>query len=183
MDAPINVKNVRIETERLILRSWHEDDLEVFYMNAFAEEDEDIDSAMLPPIEVFQRILNNIIAESKTFVLALKDNGEIIGSLGLQPRHADSGLADKLHGREISYGLHKDHRGKGYMTEAVYAVCNYCFKELNYDYLTCGCFDGNEKSKHVMERCGFCWLKDIDTVVEKGKTVPGKLYVRYNPNK
>ena len=71
----------------------------------------------------------------------------------------------------------------GYMTEAVKALCSYCFNQLRYDYLTCGYFEGNHKSKGVMERCGFAWLKDIDTVVKSGETVPGKLYVRYQTNK
>ncbi|MBQ3491847.1 MAG: GNAT family N-acetyltransferase, partial [Oscillospiraceae bacterium] len=81
------------------------------------------------------------------------------------------------------YELFKDFRGKGYMTEAVNTVCDYCFDQLRYDYLTCGYFDGNTKSKGVMERCGFTWLKDIDTAVEPGKTIPGKLYIRYKTNK
>ena len=183
MNAPIDVKNICIETERLILRSWQKDDVDSFYMHAFDDEDEIDDSAERPPIEIFQRILNKIIQESKTFAIILKENGDIIGSLGLQPRRADSGLPDEFNGREISYELFKNYRGNGYMTEAVKALCSYCFNQLRYDYLTCGYFEGNHKSKGVMERCGFAWLKDIDTVVKSGETVPGKLYVRYQTNK
>ena len=183
MNAAIDVTNIRIESERLILRAWQIDDLETFYMHAFDDEDESIDSAERPPIAVFQRILNEIVTEGKTFAVVLKDDGAIIGSLGLQPRHCDTGLTDELNGREISYELFKDFRGKGYMTEAVNTVCDYCFDQLRYDYLTCGYFDGNTKSKGVMERCGFTWLKDIDTAVEPGKTIPGKLYIRYKTNK
>lgn len=183
MNAPIDVTNIRIETERLVLRSWQMDDLETFYLHAFDEEDKMVGSTEHPPIEMFQQILSRIIAEKKLFAITLRETKDVIGSLGLQPRHNDSGLADELNGREISYALFKDFRGMGYMTEAVNAVCSYCFDQLHYDYLTCGYFDGNDKSKNVMERCGFVCLKDIDTVVKPGETVPGKLYVRYQSNK
>ena len=183
MNAEIDVTNIRIESERLILRAWQIDDLEPFYMHAFDDEDESNDSAEQPPIAVFQGVLNKIVAEGKTFAIVLKDDGAIIGSLGLQPRHCDTGLPDELNGREISYELFKDFRGKGYMTEAVNAVCNYCFNQLHYDYLTCGYFDDNAKSKGVIERCGFRWLKDINTTVAPGKTIPGKLYIHYQTNK
>ena len=159
------------------------DDLQSFYMHAFDDEREKDNSAERPPIAVFQGILNTIIKESKTFAIALKEDGTIVGSLGLQPRHADTGLPDELDGREISYGLFKDYRGKGYMTEAVNAVCSYCFDHLRYDYLSCGYFEGNDNSKAIMEHCGFTWLKDIDTVVAPGKTISGKLYIRRNTNK
>lgn len=69
------------------------------------------------------------------------------------------------------------------MSETVTAVCNYCVSELNYGNLTCGYFEGNEQSKHMMECCDFSWLKDIDTVVNQDKTVLGKLYVSYNLDK
>lgn len=183
MNAVIDITNIQIETERLILRAWQMNDLEPFYIHAFDDEEEMNASVERPPIAVFQGILNKIITEAKTFAIVLKENGMIIGSLGLQPRHADTGLPDELNGREISYELFKDYRGKGYMTEAVNAVCRYCFDRLHYDYLSCGYFDGNTKSKGVIERCGFTWLKDIDTVVAQGKSVPGKLYIRYQTNK
>lgn len=183
MNAPIDVTNIRIESERLILRSWKMSDLDTFYQHAFDREDSADSSAERPPISMFENILSRIIDEKKQFAIILKETEAVIGSLGLQPRHVDTGFADELHGREISYGLFKDYRGKGYMTEAVDAVCKYCFDQLHYDYLTCGYFDGNDKSKRVMERCGFVWLKDIDTVVKPGETIPGKLYVRYQPNK
>lgn len=182
MNATVDLTNIRIETDRLLLRSWQMGDLELFYMHAFDDEDGMKDPSKRPPIEVFQGILNKIINESKTFAIVLKENGDIIGSLGLQPRHSDTGFPAEMDGREISYALFKAYRGKGYMTEAVNAVCNYCFNRLGFDYLTCGYFNGNDKSKNVMERCGFLWLKDIDTVMKPGETVAGKLYVRYKSN-
>ena len=117
MNAAIDVTNIRIESERLILRAWQIDDLETFYIHAFDDEDESIDSAERPPIAVFQRILNEIVTEGKTFAVVLKDDGAIIGSLGLQPRHCDTGLTDELNGREISYELFKDFRHVSFTTE------------------------------------------------------------------
>jgi len=75
MNATIDVTNMCIETERLFLRSWQQNDLESFYINAFEDEDELEDSVEKPPIEIFRRILDNIIEERKTFALVLKRLG------------------------------------------------------------------------------------------------------------
>lgn len=83
----------------------------------------------------------------------------MIGSLGLEPRDEDAGLPKELQGREIGYVLSRDYWGRGLMPEAVKAVIDYCFQELSFDYLTCGHFDRNDRSRRVVEKSGFRFLK------------------------
>ena len=59
----------------------------------------------------------------------------------------------------------------------------YCFEVLNYDYLTCGHFDHNDRSRRVVEKSGFVFLKNVITNTARGVEEPGKMYVLYNPNK
>ena len=59
------------------------------------------------------------------------------------------------YGRELGYVLSKDYWGKGLMPEAVNAVKDYLFGELDYDFLICGYYDFNEQSKRVQTKCGF----------------------------
>ena len=48
------------------------------------------------------------------------------------------------------------------MPEAVNAIIDYCFQELKLDYhLTCGHFNRNDRSRRVIEKCGFQYQKDI----------------------
>ena len=69
------------------------------------------------------------------------------------------------------------------MPEAVKAVIDYCFQVLGFDYLTCGHFDHNDRSRRVVEKCGFQFLKKVVTATVRGVEEPGKLYVLYNPHK
>ena len=69
------------------------------------------------------------------------------------------------------------------MPEAVNTVIHYCFEMLGYDYLTCGHFLRNDRSRRVVEKCGFIpfgqsrFETRYDTVEDEMN------YVLYNPNK
>jgi ribosomal-protein-alanine N-acetyltransferase len=60
---------------------------------------------------------------------------------------------DGYKGREIGYVLSRDYWGNGIMPEAVNAVIEYLFSELDLDFLTCGYYDFNSQSKRVQEKC------------------------------
>ena len=164
MNAPVDVTNIRIETDRLILRAWRETDLADFYEYASVEGVGEMAGwNHHQSMEESRRILDFFISGKKTFALELKENGKVIGSLG--------------------YVLSRDYWGRGLMPEAVKAVIDYCFQELSFDYLTCGHFDRNDRSRRVVEKCGFRFLKKVVTPTARGVDEPGKMYVLYNPMK
>ena len=103
--------------------------------------------------------------------------------MGLEPRDAENGLSAHLQGREVGYVLSKAYWGKGLMTEAVKAVISYCFEMLDFDYLTCAHFNYNDRSRRVIEKCGFKFLKDTITSTVRGIDEPSKMYVIFNPRK
>lgn len=184
MNAPVDVTNTRIETDRLILRAWREDDLEDFYEYARVDGVGQM-AGWLPheSIEKSRKILRGFMEEKKTLALELKENGKVIGSLGLEARDGDLEIPDQWQGREIGYVLSKDYWGRGLMPEAVKAVIDYCFRQLRFDYLTCGHFAFNNQSRRVIEKSGFQFLKDIQYETRMGTVEPTKLYVLYNPRK
>ena len=184
MNAPVDVTNICIETDRLILRAWKKSDLEDFYEYAKVDgvgqrcgwlPHKDVDES--------ERILEMFIGEKKTFALELKENSKVIGSIGLETRDADLGIPDELMGREIGYVLNKDYWGRGLMPEAVKAVIDYCFKELDFDWLTCGHFVWNDQSRRVVEKCGFVYMKDVVHQTRFGTEEPTKLYILNNTYK
>ncbi len=184
MNAPIDVTAIRIETPRLILRPWRESDLADFYEYARVPGVGEMAGWIHHnSIEESRKILDLFLREKKTLALELKENGKVIGSIGLEPRDADAGLPPALLGREIGYAMGRDYWGRGLMPEAVRAVIDYCFRVLDFDYLTCGHFDHNDRSRRVVEKCGFQYLKSGVTRTNWGEDVPGKLYVLYNPHK
>ena len=184
MNAPVDITNIRIETPRLILRPWRQSDLADFY--EYAGVDGVGQMAGWQPHESIQKsqmILDLFIREKKTFALELRENGKVIGSLGLEPREESHEIPEALMGREIGYVLSKDYWGRGLMPEAVKAVIDYCFTVLDFDYLTCGHFYRNNQSCRVIEKCGFSYLRDIDFEPRMGTVEPTRLYVLYNPGK
>lgn len=184
MIAPVDVTNIRIETQRLILRAWKETDLEDFYEYA-SVDGVGQRCGWLPheSMEESKMILNLFIAEKKTFALELKENRKVIGSIGLEVRDADLEIDENLMGREIGYVLNKDYWGRGLMPEAVTAVIDYCFRELDFDWLTCGHFLWNDQSRRVVEKCGFRFVKEVIHHTRFGTEEPTKLYILENTGK
>lgn len=56
---------------------------------------------------------------------------------------------------EIGYTLHKDFHGKGYATEALWAVIDYIFNSLDKHRITASIDPENLKSITLIERLGF----------------------------
>lgn len=184
MIAPVDVTDIRIETERLILRAWRETDLDDFYEYASVDGVGQM-AGWLPhgSLEESRRILTNFINGKKTFALELKENGKVIGSLGLEEREDDLDISEALSGREIGYVLSKTYWGRGLMPEAVKAVIDYCFTQLDFDWLTCGHFVRNDQSRRVVEKCGFRYQKDMIYHTRFGTKEPTKLYLLENTGK
>ena len=105
MNAPVDVTNIRIETDRLILRAWRETDLADFYEYASVEGVGEMAGwNHHQSMEESRRILDFFISGKKTFALELKENGKMIGSLGLEPRDEDAGLPEELQGQGTDAG-------------------------------------------------------------------------------
>ena len=163
MNAKIDLSNVVLKTDRLILRPWKLDDLDDFYEYASVDGVGQM-AGWLPHEnkEISMAILKMFIEEKKT--LALEYNGKAIGSLGIEEYSEEYFPEDKYKnrlGREIGYVLSKDYWGMGLMPEAVKRVIDYCFNELNLDFLVCGHFLSNNQSKRVQEKCDFKEVKQV----------------------
>lgn len=148
-------KMKQLETERLILRSWEKTDATDLY--AYAKLPNVGPNAGWAPhqnLEESQKILDMFIEEDDTWAIVLKENHQVIGSIGLHNRKPKEALAH-LTQAEIGYVLHPDYWGNGYMPEAVKKVIAFAFDELNLSLLWCGHYDFNEKSKRVIQKVGF----------------------------
>jgi RimJ/RimL family protein N-acetyltransferase len=81
------------------------------------------------------------------FLITLRD-GTVIGACGLVTQEATP---------ELGYWLGVDYWGKGYATEAMQAVIDYAFTDLEHKALQAGSRVTNPASRHVLEKCGFQW--------------------------
>mgnify|MGYP002734097112 FL=1 len=184
MIAPVDITNIRIETDRLLLRAWQETDVEDFYEYAKVDGVGQM-AGWLPhkDIEESRTVLRFFIRDKKTFAIVLKESGKVIGSLGLEERDGEPEVPKDSMGREIGYALSKAYWGRGLVPEAVKAVIDYCFNELAFDWLTCGHFVWNHQSRRVVEKCGFQYIKDVIHQTRYGTEELTKLYILHNPCK
>ena len=186
MNATFALNGLTIETERLLLRPFCQDDLQDFYEYASAEGIGEMAGwKHHESIEESQKILDMFIEEDKTFAIVFKESGKVIGSLGIEKYGAEEALTEfhNYRGRKIGYVLSKDYWGKGLMPEAVNAVVDYLFNDLDLDFLLCGYYDFNIQSKRVQEKCGFRPYRKLNMDTRLGTIEPGVLNLLPNPKK
>lgn len=80
--------------------------------------------------------------------ISLKDKKNIIGTLGY------NNLC-KNHRASIGYDLEKTHWNQGYITEALNAIINYGFTELEINRIEAEVMQGNINSEKVLEKLNF----------------------------
>jgi RimJ/RimL family protein N-acetyltransferase len=139
-----------LETERLVLRAPRLADVKAI---ARLVNDRRIaeNTARIPhpygvaDAEQFLAAVNRQDGEA-TFAIVLKS--EIIGMCGIEPREAAA---------ELGYWLGVPYWNRGYATEAVRAVIDHAFGDLEHDALQAGARVSNPASRRVLEKCGFQW--------------------------
>jgi len=144
-------------TPRLILREWRIQDASDMY--EYAKLDTVGPNAGWKPHESIEEsldIIRQFINNDDVFAIELRSNHKVIGSVGLHDRINVEGV----HVKEIGYVLSTPYEGQGLMTEACKRVIHYAFIELRVPMIKVGHFLSNEKSKRVIERCGFIYEKD-----------------------
>ena len=181
MNKYIDITNVVLKTERLTLRPWRESDLSDFY--EYARVDGVGQMAGWTPhrnMEESKEILSHFIEGRHDF--ALEYQGKVIGSLGVKEYNEKNypELA-ALQGREVGYTLSKDYWGRGLMPEAVSAVIRYLFEVEKLDFLICGHFERNGRSRRVIEKCGFRYIKTVGFKTEYGTDDRSMEYILYHP--
>ena len=144
-----------IETERLILRPWKESDAESLFEYA---KDPKVGPIAGWPVHTSVNdslnIIKNVLSANETYAVCLKIDNKAIGSIGLISPAQSHTKASSTE-IEVGYWIGVPYWGKGYIPEAVSALQQHAFNDLNYTAMWCGYYDGNEKSKRCQEKCGF----------------------------
>lgn len=148
---------MNMETERLILRPWCEDDAESLF--AFAKDPAVGPIAGWPThtsVENSREIIRNVLAVNETYAVCLKTDNKAIGSIGLMIGTQSNLDLPETEG-EIGYWIGVPFWGMGLIPEATKELIRHAFVDLNLETLWCGYFEGNAKSKRVQEKCGFVY--------------------------
>lgn len=145
---------IYIETERLILRSWHPDDLALFIAMNKDKRVMRYFPATLSEAEttVFYNVIQNEFTRKAwgLYAVEIKSTGEFIGYVGL---HEIGFEAEFTPGVEIGWRLAAEHHNQGYATEAAKAVLRLA-KGLEIERLYSFTAKINIPSERVMQKIG-----------------------------
>ena len=148
-----------LETDRLILRRWNEDDAESLY--EYAKDPSVGPIAGWPvhtSVENSREIIRHVLSAEETYAVCLKEDNRAIGSIGLIPpeqSHTKAAAGGEETELEIGYWIGAPFWGRGLIPEAVRRIQEHAFVDLGCSALWCGYYDGNVKSKRCQEKCGF----------------------------
>jgi len=142
-----------IETERLILRPIREDDAEAIF--EYCQNENVGPNAGWKPhetIEETREIMKLVFLDKENvFGIELKETGQLLGSIGLiaDPKRQNNKT------RMLGYAIGESYWGKGYATEAAQALICFSFEKLGLHLISAYCYPFNERSKHLLKKCGF----------------------------
>lgn len=146
---------MRIETERLILREFQEDDWPAVlaYWNdpryqRFYPDLPNPERVVRDFVEMF--IASQLEQPRRAWQLAVvgKDDGRLIGNCGIRVNDPELGEAN------IGYELNPRDWGNGYATEAATAIVRFGFEERGLHRIWAECVADNTSSARVLEKLG-----------------------------
>lgn len=145
-----------LETKRLLLRPWREEDAENLYY--YAKDPEVGPAAGWPPhvsIENSREIIRNVLSKAEVYAVCLK-TGEVVGSIGLHLK-GSTDMTDRDDECELGYWIGKPFWGQALIPEASAELLRHAFEDLGMRTVWCGYYDGNVKSRRVQEKLGFVY--------------------------
>lgn len=179
------INDIRIETERLILRAptlddaqeinramnevWH--DLQLWMSWAYDGQN---------TIEATKYYIGEIVPEEirqggLPLIGRCRQSGAFIVATGITMRE----------GQPITgYWVARDFLGRGYATEAANAVLRYAFAEMGFKSIGTEHYEGNEKSRRVIEKLGFTPVRINHKAKARcldGQLLDEHIYVMNNP--
>lgn len=142
-----------LETSRLLLRPFREDDLDLLF-GLMANQDFMRFSLGAYTREQTLEFLEKLLAwqnanEPSLFAAVLRSNDVLLGYCGFYHQHIDG--VDEI---EIGYRMHPDYWNQGFATEAARAVRDHAFRDLKLPRVISLIHPENIPSQRVAEKIG-----------------------------
>ena len=154
-----------IETSRLLLRNWRQEDFEPFIQRTNTPAVMRWLGGVQEPEMLRNRIARHFMAwqEERGFTfwaLERKADGDLIGFCGI--KIGDDEGSPVFGDYEIGWRLREDAWGQGYAKEAAIASLDFAFGRLSAQQVVALTVDGNEPSWGLMQRLGMRRRPDLD---------------------
>ena len=149
---------IRLETERLILRQYDENDLPDFHklmsdkQNMYFLDDITTNSLEESKESLKKAIEVNEQEKARRFCIELRENNRLIGAVGYEIKTITpiGKIADPM-----GWFIMPEYQNKGYMTEAAKKVLEFAFLQDNCVRVVTGCYKDNIPTQKVMAKVGF----------------------------
>ena len=144
-----------IQTDRLFLRHWREEDAEALFR--WARDPEVGPVAGWPAhrsVAESREIIRTVLNAPEAYAICRKEDGLPIGTGELKL----AGRSDIAKGDdecELGFWIARPCWGQGLMTEAAKALIERAFTDLHMSKVWCAYYAGNDRSRRVQEKCGF----------------------------
>jgi len=147
---------MKIQTPRLILTKVVAEDADAVHALHLLPETDQYNTLGIPENKaqteklVAEWIAANQESSPQKYTLRITDHNNLfVGLIGIKMGKPTYRIA------EIWYKLHSSHWNKGYATEALNGVLEFCFNELELHRIEAGCAVENIASAKVLEKAGF----------------------------
>jgi len=176
--------DMRLETERMIIRPYTPDDVESFY-NIVKQEEV---GRYMPPMNVeYEKLKERLNWQIKTYKkntpekiirfsvgVEEKRTGKLLGWMGLGP------LDIKPEEIEIYYGFGRESWGRGYATEAGGAFLHYSFETIGLERIVAIVLPENKASIRVIEKIGLPFVEIVSGMAPELSFFEGVHYFALN---
>lgn len=156
-------QNFNIDTNRLTLRRWRENDAEALYK--YASDGRVSEMALWPrhtSVDMSREVIKDFFQPNPfTLAMVLKETNEPIGCIGLVPAGAEH-YKPFANEREVGYWIGFPYWGKGLTSEALKSMIEFCRNNIRLDSLLITTDAANKASQRVAEKCGFINFTDYD---------------------
>ncbi len=154
-----------IETARLVLRSWREEDVEPFIRHTNTPAVMRWLGGVRDEAQVREMLVgkfNDWLAERGFTFWAVerREDGELLGFCGLKLADDAGTQIEGLH--EVGWRLREDAWGQGYAKEAAIASLDFAFDRAGAEQVVALTVTGNEPSWGLMERLGMTRRPEFD---------------------
>ena len=175
-----------METDRIILRPWREEDAEALFK--YASDPEVGPRAGWPPhqsVAESREIIHTVFHNDTNWAIVLKATGEPIGAIGYGPS-CDCKLPARDGEPITGYWIARPFWNQGICTDALRLMIEQIRKTTDIPSLISGHFVDNPASGRVMEKCGFVPTGEtcIDETQYQGENRPIRilrLMIKENP--
>ena len=147
----LSVNTYYMESEKIILRPWSENDAEILFKYA-SDPDVGPGAGWSPHknVEESLEIIRTYFKNDHTWAIVFKETGEAIGAMGYMLPD-ESNIVIGGNDVEVGFWVAKPYWNQGICTEALRLLIDYCFNEKNVQNIWGDFFVDNPASDRVME--------------------------------